>query len=108
MNIVTEDLMDKELKAILKAGGYKSEKAVVEHALEVLLTANRALRLAAAVELCLGGEVTLARASEIGGVSTEAFKDHLAEKGVDRVFEVPDEEIIEGSNHIDRFRRSNA
>ena len=106
MNIVTEDLMDKELKAIIKAGGYRSEQAVVGHALEVLLTANPSLRLAAAVELYRIGEVTLARASEIGGTSMEAFREHLCEQGIDRVIDIPEKEIAESANCIEEFRRS--
>jgi predicted HTH domain antitoxin len=104
MSIVTEELLDKELKAILKAGGYGSKKAVVGHALEVLLAANPTLRLAMAVELYRGGEVTLSRASEIGGLDVESFKDHLAEKGVERIVEVAREEIIEGTNRIRKYR----
>ena len=100
MNIVTEELIDKELKAILKTGGYSSKKAVVGHALEVLLAANPPLRLAMAVELYRGGEVTLARASEIGGLDIEAFKDHLSEKGIDRNVEVSREDVIEGAKRI--------
>ncbi|MSS70221.1 MAG: UPF0175 family protein [Candidatus Latescibacteria bacterium] len=104
MSIVTEDLLDKELKAILKAGGYGSEKAVVGHALEVLLAANPSLRLAMAVELYRTGEVTLERASEIGGHDVESFKDHLAEKGVDRIVEGPKEEIAEGLDRVKKYR----
>ncbi|OGG50050.1 MAG: hypothetical protein A3F84_24490 [Candidatus Handelsmanbacteria bacterium RIFCSPLOWO2_12_FULL_64_10] len=104
MSIVTEELLDKELKAILKAGGYGSKKAVVGHALEVLLAANPPLRLAMAVELYRSGEVTLSRASEISGLDMESFKDHLAEKGVDRVVEVSRGEIIEGADRIRKYR----
>lgn len=77
MAIVTEDLIDKELKALFKTGGYRSEKAAVGHALEVLLAANPTLRLGVAGELYGTGEVTLARAAEIGGISVEVFKDYL-------------------------------
>ena len=104
MSIVTEDLLDKELKAILKAGGYGSEKAVVGHALEVLLAANPPLRLAMAVELYRTGEVTLERALEIGGLDVEAFKDHLAEKGIDRVVDASQKEIAEGVDRIKKYR----
>ena len=105
MSIVTEELMDKELKAILKAGGYGSKKAVVGHALEVLLAANPSLRLAMAAELYRTGEVTLSRASEIGGLDMESFKDHLTEKGVERIVEVSKEEIAKGAERIRTYRR---
>jgi len=57
-----------------------------------------------AVELYRSGEVTLARASEIGGLDIEAFKDHLSEKGVDRIVEVSREEIAEGVDRIGKYR----
>ena len=48
----------------------------------MLLAANPTLRLVVAVELYGTGEVTLARASEIGGVSMETFKGNLHKEGM--------------------------
>ncbi|MBT4498538.1 MAG: hypothetical protein HOC74_12495 [Gemmatimonadetes bacterium] len=90
-------LMDKELKALFKTGGHRSEQAVVGHALEVLLAANPALRLGVAVELYNTGEVTLVRAAEIGDVSAETFKDHLHKKGMKRTVDLPKEEVVAGA-----------
>jgi predicted HTH domain antitoxin len=64
-------------------------------------------RLAMAVELYRGGEVTLSRASEIGGLDVESFKDHLAEKGVNRVVGVSRDEVIEGADRIRKYRERN-
>jgi hypothetical protein len=48
--IVSLELFEDELRAVVRVGGYKSKKAV-GHALEVLLTANPDLRIRTAVEL---------------------------------------------------------
>ena len=106
MTIVTEDLVDKELKALFKMGGYRSEQAAMGHALEVLLAANPVLRLGVAVELYRTGEVTLARAAEIGGVSTETFTDHLHQEGMERPVDFTKEEVIAGAGYIDTYRKS--
>ena len=108
MPIVTEDLIDKELKALVKVGGYRSEQALVGHALEVLLAANPTLRLVVAVELYGTGEVTLARASEIGGVSMETFKGNFHKEGMARSLDFSNEEVVAGAGRIDQYRKSNA
>ncbi len=108
MPLITDDLIDKELKAILRAGGYTSEKAVVGHALELLLTANPALRLDVAIELFHNAEITLARASEISGVGAETFKAHLHKRGIERIVDVSPEDVASGVDNITRFRESDA
>lgn len=105
MPIVTEDLLDKELKALCRVGGYRSEQAAVGHALEVLLAANPALRLGVAVELYSTGDVTLARAAEIGGVSVETFQEHLQKKGMARTIDFLKEEGVAGAGWIDPYRQ---
>ena len=64
-------------------------------------TMNKELR---AIEVYRSGEVTLSRASEISDLDMESFKDHLAEKGVDRVVEGSRGEIIEGADRIRKYR----
>ena len=108
MPLITEDLIDEKIKAILKAGGYTSEQAVVGHALEILLTANPTLRLDVAIELYCKLEITLARASEIGGVSTETFKEHLHKRGIERIVVASPKDVALGVNDINRFRKSDA
>ena len=107
MPLITDDLIDKELKAILRAGGYASEKAIVGHALELLLTANPALRRDVAIELFRNAEITLARASEISGMGAEAFKAHLHKKGIERIVDVSPEDRASEVDDITRFQESN-
>jgi len=78
-NIVHLELLEEELKAVVRAGGYRSTREVVRHALETLLTANPRLRIRTAMELYRHSQVTLARGAEIAGVELETFKEQLAE-----------------------------
>ena len=104
--IVTLDLLDDELSAITLAGGYGSREEAVVHALEVLLAANPQLRVSTAIELYRRSGVTLARAVEISGLETEAFKDKLGEEDVPlRVDETP-EEVRAGAKLIGQLRQT--
>jgi predicted HTH domain antitoxin len=104
--IVNLELLDDELKAVVQAGGYGSEKEAVGHALEVLLWANPHLRTSTAVELYRQDRVTLARAAEIAGLGLEAFKEKLAEHGVPIRADEPPEEIHSGADLVRRLREA--
>ena len=103
-NIISMELLEDELQAVVQAGGYGSEKEAVGHALEVLLAANQSLRIRTAVEIYQQGKVTLSRAAEIAGLEWEDFQAQLAEKGVPlQVDELP-EEVEAGAALIHRLR----
>lgn len=102
--IVTLDLLEDELAAIVAVGHYRSTQEAIRHALEVLLAANPELRLNTAIELYRLGKVTLARASEIAQMEREAFKDELARKGVTRFIDESAEDFQSGANLIHRLR----
>ncbi len=105
-DIVSLDLLEDELNAIMQAGGYSSRESTVVHALEVLLAANPQLRVSTAIELYRKGAVTLSRAVEISGLETESFKDRLAEMDVPlRADELP-EEIRVGAELIGHLRQA--
>lgn len=73
-----------DLDAIAAAGGYEDGDAVIADAVRELLRQRPELRLSLAVEKYRSGTVSLNRAAELAGVSTEAFKDELADRGIDR------------------------
>ena len=102
--IVTLDLLEDELAAIVYAGNYSSEKEAVRHALEVLLAANPSLRLNTSIELYRRGKVTLARAVEIAQMEREAFKDELATKGIALLIDESPDDIQMGANLIHRLQ----
>ncbi|WP_423996323.1 UPF0175 family protein [Halorubrum trapanicum] len=73
-----------DLDAIAAAGGYDDTDAVVEEAVRELLRRRPELRLSLAVEKYRTGAVSLNRGAELAGVSTESFKQELADRGIDR------------------------
>ena len=98
--IVTPELLEPELRAVTRAGGYSTDSDAISHALEVLLVANGPLRLETAVTLYREGEVTLSRAAEVAGLEFESFKEQLARRDVlIRVDEAP-ERVEEGAESL--------
>ncbi len=104
--IISVELLEDELKAVVQAGAYNSKEEVIGHALEVLLSAHTTLRIKTAVELYRQGTVTMARAAEIAGLELEAFKDQLAEHDVSRPTDETLEEIQAGAERIRRLRET--
>jgi predicted HTH domain antitoxin len=102
--IVTPELLEPELRAVTRAGGYGSDKETIGHALETLLVANRSLRVDTAVALYRDGDVTLARAAEIAGVDSEGLKDVLAREGVARVVDEAPEDVRAGAERVKQWR----
>jgi hypothetical protein len=62
-NLTAPELLEDEIRAVVRAGNYRSKEEAIGHALEVLLAANPHLQLNAAVELYRQGKVTLSRAA---------------------------------------------
>lgn len=87
-----------DLDAIAAAGGYDDTDAVVEEAVRELLRRRPELRLSLAVEKYRTGTVSLNRAAELAGVSAEAFKAELADRGIDR-----DAGFLDDSSREDRL-----
>ena len=104
--IISLELLEDELKAVVQAGAYTSKEEVIGHALEVLLAAHAPLRIKTAVELYRQGTVTMARAAEIAGLELEAFKDQLATHQVPIPADETPEEIQAGAEQIRRLRES--
>ena len=73
-----------DLDAIATAGGYDDTDAGVEEAVRKLLRQRPELQLSLAVEKYRTGTVSLNRAAELAGVSAEAFKKELMDRGIDR------------------------
>ena len=103
-HIISLETLEDELKAVMKAGAYRSKEEAIRHALEVLLTANPHLRVNTGVELYRRNQITLSRAAEIAGLEVEAFKEKLAEQAVQIVVDESSEEVRAGSDRIRRLR----
>lgn len=74
-----------ELDILVERGIYKDREALLNDAMRSLLRSKPGLRVQLAIELYRRGKVSLSRASEIGGVDIENFKEHLQEAAVSRV-----------------------
>ncbi len=77
------DLTD-DVETIASVGGYEDADDVLEDALGELLRRRPNLRLSLAIEKYRRGSVSQNRAAELAEVSTEAFKNELASRGIHR------------------------
>jgi len=76
--------LEDDLDAIAAAGNYDDTDAVVTEAVRELLRRRPELRVSLAVEKYRTGTVSLNRAAELAGLSATAFRDELADRGIDR------------------------
>jgi len=68
--------------ALVKRGIYASRNELIEDALKTFFEFRKDMRIAAVVELYKTEEMSISRAAELAGVSTEEIKDFLAKAGV--------------------------
>lgn len=76
--------VDENIELLRKSGRFDSEEEFLEEALRALLEKRPELRLELAVEQFKTGEVSLNRAADLAGYSSEEFKELLRDRGVDR------------------------
>ena len=88
-------VMEAEIEAVIKAGYYSSKSEVVKDALRLLFETRKELKIASAVEMYIGGEISLGKAAEIAGVSILEFKELLASRGIYRELEVESAEKMD-------------
>ncbi len=72
-----ESVFEKGADILIKEKFFSNRKELDEEALRTLFEFRRDLRIAAAVNLYKKEEMSLSRASELAGVSTEEMKDFL-------------------------------
>lgn len=72
------------LDLLIDRNVYPDRAALIRDAMQALLRSRPELRRYLAVDLYQQGEVSLARAAEIGGVDIETMKEILREAGVAR------------------------
>jgi len=74
--------LEQEIRAIVRAGLYRSKREVISEALNLFFALKPDLRLEAAIQLYKDEEVTLARAAEIAGIDPVTFKNVLGTRGI--------------------------
>jgi predicted HTH domain antitoxin len=70
------------LKSLVQAGLYPSEEAAPEEALRVLWQERPQLRLDWAIYQYRSGEISLARAAALAGISFDQMKETLVQRGI--------------------------
>lgn len=73
-----------DIETIAAVGGYDSTDDVLDDAVRELLRQRPALRTSLAIEKYRAGTISLNRAAELAGTSTEEFKDELSDRGWSR------------------------
>jgi predicted HTH domain antitoxin len=91
---MTENLVREGIDVLVKSRYFDSKDELVDEAVRTLLEVKPALKTVIAVELYKKGTISLSRASEIAGVSTEGFKELLTSRGINRVVNAPSREKI--------------
>ncbi len=82
--MITEDLLEKEIRIIPSTGLYKSGEDFLKDAVNTLLAARKDVRVAIACELYKRGEISLGKACEIASIDIEEMKEILHKKGIAR------------------------
>jgi predicted HTH domain antitoxin len=75
---------EEDMEILRKSGDFGSREEFLEEAFRAFLKENPEHRIKLAVEKYKSGSVSLNRAAEIAGLSTEEFKEKLAEHSVKR------------------------
>jgi predicted HTH domain antitoxin len=99
------EMFEEEVAAITEAGAYSSQIDLLQHALEVLLTANPALRLETAIKLYQQDHISLGRAMEISQLDRESFREALHQRGLSVRVHFDEEMTAQGSELIQQLRR---
>jgi len=82
--VVEQAIVLDKLDILVEQRVYPDRAALTKDAMQALLRSRPELRQYLAVELYRRGEMSLARAAEIGGVDIETIKEILREAGVER------------------------
>lgn len=76
--------ISEEIDILVKKGYYPSRSDLLKDAFRTLLNTKADLKISLAIELYLKEKVSLARASELAGMTTIEFKEVLAGRGIKR------------------------
>ncbi|MBI5389698.1 UPF0175 family protein [Candidatus Woesearchaeota archaeon] len=99
------EVQSQTIAALVRAGFYSSKSDVAKEALRCLFEHKPTLKITAAIELYKDGQVSLGRAAELAEISTPAFKDALAERGIVREITVPEKTVQRGVAILQKIKR---
>lgn len=87
--------IENEINALVKGGYFRSKDSFIEESVKYMLVSHGDLKINAAVEIYRSGDVSLARAAEVAGMSIFEFKEVLKTRGITMVVEAPSKEEID-------------
>ena len=87
--------IENEISALVKGGYFRSKDSFIEESVKYMLVSRGDLKINAAVEMYRSHDVSLARASEVAGMSIFEFKELLKTRGIKMVVEAPSKEEID-------------
>jgi len=82
------------INSLIRAGYYKDKEKLLDEAFRTMLEVRPALKTEMAIELYKEEKISLSRAAEIAGMSTEGFKNILEQRGIKRIVKAPSEDKI--------------
>ena len=88
------DVIKEGINSLIRAGYYESREKLFDDAFRTMLEVRPALRTEMAIELYKGEKISLSRAAEIAGMSTEGFKNILEQRGIKRIVKAPSDDKI--------------
>jgi predicted HTH domain antitoxin len=88
------DVLKEGINSLIRAGYYRDKEKVLDDAFRTMLEVRPALKIEIAVELYKEERISLSRAAEIAGTSTEGFKNILEHRGITRIVKAPTEDKI--------------
>lgn len=88
------DVIKEGINSLIRAGYYESREKLFDDAFRTMLEVRPALRTEMAIELYKGEKISLSRAAEIAGMSTESFKNILEQRGIKRIVKAPSDDKI--------------
>lgn len=75
-------IISKSADALVRGRVYSTKNELIEDALRTFFEFRKDMRIAAVVEMYKTEEMSISKAAELAGVSTEEIKDFLAKAGV--------------------------
>ena len=82
VKIMSSAIISKSVDALVRGRVYSTKNELVEDALRTFFEFRKDMRIAAVVEMYKTEEMSISKAAELAGVSTEEIKDFLAKAGV--------------------------
>lgn len=70
------------VEALIRSGIYSTKNELIDDALRTFFEFRKDMRVAAVVELYKTEEMSISKAAELAGISTEEIKDYLTKAGV--------------------------